>query len=142
MLAVHRLYAARTALGQPVARCHAEKRPIAGPRFAGATDEAQSRACTLTDSREHPRRRDGTLDLESKLDARTLTVGVIGLGYVGLPPTHAFWQAGLKVLGFDIDTAKVEKLSAGGSYINHFAPTIASGRFRATADSRREKYFP
>jgi UDP-N-acetyl-D-glucosamine dehydrogenase len=82
---------------------------------------------------------DGTLDLESKLDARTLIVGVIGLGYVGLPLTHAFWQAGLKVLGFDIDSAKVEKLSSGGSYINHFAPDkvramTASGRFRATAD--------
>src|SRR4051794_11175431 len=63
---------------------------------------------------------DVSLDLEAKLDARTLTVGVIGMGYVGLPLTHAFWQAGLKVVGFDIDPLKVEKLSAGGSYINTF----------------------
>src|SRR5690349_18028157 len=82
---------------------------------------------------------DGTLDFASKLDAKALTVGIIGLGYVGLPLTHAFWQAGIKVLGFDIDAAKVDKLSAGGSYINHFAPDkvqtmTASGRFRATAD--------
>lgn len=79
------------------------------------------------------------LDLEAKLETRTLTVGVIGLGYVGLPLTHAFWQAGVKVLGFDIDAAKVDKLSAGASYINHFAQDkvqamTASGRFRATAD--------
>jgi UDP-N-acetyl-D-glucosamine dehydrogenase len=82
---------------------------------------------------------DGNLDLESKLDARTLTIAVIGMGYVGLPLTHAFWMAGLKVIGFDIDPVKVEKLSAGGSYINTFAPEkvramTSSGRFRATAD--------
>jgi UDP-N-acetyl-D-glucosamine dehydrogenase len=82
---------------------------------------------------------DGTIDLATKLETRTLTVGVIGLGYVGLPLTHAFWQAGLKVLGFDIDALKVDKLAAGASYINHFAAEkvgamTASGRFRASAD--------
>ena len=82
---------------------------------------------------------DGIVDLATKLEARTLTVAVIGLGYVGLPLTHAFWQAGLKVLGFDIDATKVDKLAAGASYINHFAAgkvraMTASGRFRATAD--------
>ena len=81
----------------------------------------------------------GTPDLASTLEARTLTVGVIGLGYVGLPLTHAFWQAGMKVLGFDIDPLKVDKLAAGKSYINHFAAKkiremTASGRFRATGD--------
>ena len=73
------------------------------------------------------------------MDARSLTIGVIGLGYVGLPLTHVFWQSGLKVLGFDIDAAKVEKLSCGKSYINHFSAEkveamTASGRFRATSD--------
>jgi UDP-N-acetyl-D-glucosamine dehydrogenase len=82
---------------------------------------------------------DGTLDFEGKLEARTLTVGVIGLGYVGLPLTHAFWQAGVKVLGLDIDQTKVGKLGAGTSYINHFSAEkvmamTGSGRFRATAD--------
>ncbi|HEX3654151.1 MAG TPA: nucleotide sugar dehydrogenase [Rhizomicrobium sp.] len=82
---------------------------------------------------------DDTLDLETKLDARTLNVGIIGLGYVGLPLTYAFWQAGVKVLGFDIDAAKIAKLAAGTSYISHFAAEkvsamTASGRFRATAD--------
>ncbi|HEX3944902.1 MAG TPA: NAD(P)-binding domain-containing protein, partial [Rhizomicrobium sp.] len=82
---------------------------------------------------------DHSLDLETKLNARTLTVGIIGLGYVGLPLTHAFWQGGVKVLGFDIDTTKVEKLAAGASYISHFASAkvstmTASGRFRATSE--------
>ncbi|HEY1961480.1 MAG TPA: nucleotide sugar dehydrogenase [Rhizomicrobium sp.] len=82
---------------------------------------------------------DRPLDLAAKLEARTLTVGVIGLGYVGLPLTHVFWQAGLKVIGFDIDPVKVEKLAAGASYINTFAAEKVgamngSGTFRATAD--------
>jgi len=82
---------------------------------------------------------DHSLDLETRLNARTLTVGIIGLGYVGLPLTHAFWQAGVKVLGFDIDAAKVEKLAGGASYISHFAAAkvctmTGSGRFRATSD--------
>jgi UDP-N-acetyl-D-glucosamine dehydrogenase len=82
---------------------------------------------------------DHSLDLETKLNAQTLTIGIIGLGYVGLPLTHAFWQAGVKVLGFDIDTIKVEKLAGGASYISHFASAkvctmTASGRFRATSD--------
>src|SRR5262249_28302447 len=63
----------------------------------------------------------------------------IGLGYVGLPLAHAFWLAGLKVSGFDIDQTKVEKLGRAASYINHFpSETLAamneSGRFSATAD--------
>ncbi len=82
---------------------------------------------------------DGTLYFDSKLASRTLAVGIIGLGYVGLPLSHAFWQAGLKVCGFDIDAAKVDKLSKGKSYINHFSgekveAMTGSGRFRATAD--------
>src|SRR4051794_27546209 len=79
---------------------------------------------------------------EERLAARTLSIGVIGLGYVGLPLTHAFWRAGLNVGGFDIDQAKIDKLSAGESYINHFAATSVramkeSGRFFATDDFSR-----
>jgi UDP-N-acetyl-D-glucosamine dehydrogenase len=46
-------------------------------------------------------------------------VGVLGLGYVGLPLALRFAEAGLKVIGFDIDEAKVAKLRAGTSYINY-----------------------
>jgi UDP-N-acetyl-D-glucosamine dehydrogenase len=78
-------------------------------------------------------------ELEHKLDTRTLTVAVIGLGYVGLPLVHVFWQAGVKVIGLDIDPAKIAKLRNGQSYISHFASDLISemnrsGRFRATDD--------
>jgi UDP-N-acetyl-D-glucosamine dehydrogenase len=78
-------------------------------------------------------------EFESKLEARTLTVAVIGLGYVGLPLVNVFWQAGVKVVGLDIDRAKIVKLANGESYISHFAPERiaemnASGRFTATDD--------
>ncbi len=75
----------------------------------------------------------------AKLAAKSLRVGVIGLGYVGLPLTHVFWQAGFSVTGFDIDPEKIVRLKAGESYINHFphqrvATMVQSGRFAATAD--------
>src|SRR5580765_3595479 len=55
--------------------------------------------------------------LLSRIRCRTATVGVIGLGYVGLPLARAFTAAGLRVLGFDIDPNKIAKLNAGKSYI-------------------------
>jgi UDP-N-acetyl-D-glucosamine dehydrogenase len=78
-------------------------------------------------------------EFERKLDKRSLTVVVIGLGYVGLPLVHVFWQSGVKVVGFDTDHAKIVKLANGESYINHFAheriaEMNASGRFSATDD--------
>jgi UDP-N-acetyl-D-glucosamine dehydrogenase len=77
--------------------------------------------------------------LEAKLEARTLRVGIIGLGYVGLPLAHVFWQAGIASTGFDIDAAKIDKLAAGETYIQHFpAERIRemkeSGKFSVTAD--------
>ncbi|HXL99303.1 MAG TPA: nucleotide sugar dehydrogenase [Rhizomicrobium sp.] len=77
--------------------------------------------------------------LEAKLEARTLRVGIIGLGYVGLPLAHVFWQAGIACTGFDIDAAKIDKLAAGETYIQHFpAERIREmkdgGKFSATAD--------
>ena len=70
------------------------------------------------------------------------TVGVVGLGYVGLPVALTFAEAGLGVLGFDIDAAKVEALNGGSSYIGHLpaarvAAALASGRFAATTDAAR-----
>lgn len=67
----------------------------------------------------------------------TATIGVIGLGYVGLPLVIAFSDAGFRVLGFDIDAAKVESLKAGRSGIRHIPDEtvermVASGRFDAT----------
>lgn len=57
--------------------------------------------------------------LKSKLLSRQAVIGVIGLGYVGLPLVRRFAQQGFKVLGFDTDSRKVEALNAGRSYIRH-----------------------
>lgn len=77
--------------------------------------------------------------IRKKISDRTAVVGVIGLGYVGLPLAHALWHAGFKVLGFDIDAQKIAKIRSAETYIKHFpsetlAAMTASGRFRATGD--------
>jgi UDP-N-acetyl-D-glucosamine dehydrogenase len=51
-------------------------------------------------------------------------IGVIGLGYVGLPLVRAFTTAGFKCLGFDVDQTKVDKLKAGESYIKHIDSSV------------------
>jgi UDP-N-acetyl-D-glucosamine dehydrogenase len=55
------------------------------------------------------------------IEGRQALVGIIGLGYVGLPLARAFAVAGYRVLGFDTDPAKVEKLAEGRSYIGHIS---------------------
>jgi len=57
--------------------------------------------------------------LAARLDRGTAVVGVLGLGYVGLPLALRFAEAGLRVIGFDIDPKKVAALRAGRSYINY-----------------------
>jgi UDP-N-acetyl-D-glucosamine dehydrogenase len=61
--------------------------------------------------------------LISRLETRTAVIGIVGLGYVGLPLTLRYASVGFKVLGFDIDAAKVAKLNAGRSYIEHIPST-------------------
>jgi UDP-N-acetyl-D-glucosamine dehydrogenase len=73
---------------------------------------------------------------------KTASVGIVGLGYVGLPLVRTFVAAGFRTLGFDIDPAKVERLARGESYIAHLpaewiAPAVRAGRFEPTADMRR-----
>ncbi len=75
----------------------------------------------------------------SRFIRREATVGVVGLGYVGLPLVMEFCSAGFKVLGLDIDGEKVKSLSRGESYIGHIPSAkiramVESGRFRATTD--------
>src|SRR5438105_8104488 len=73
-----------------------------------------------------------------RIQARTAKVGVIGLGYVGLPLSLLFSEAGFKVTGFDIDDKKVTDLAAGRSYIFRIpAEDIQGARkqgFKATSD--------
>jgi UDP-N-acetyl-D-glucosamine dehydrogenase len=71
-----------------------------------------------------------------------LSLGVIGLGYVGLPLCLQFARSGVKVLGFDIDQAKIEAITSGRSYIRHIEGSAIqlerdSGRFNATTDFSR-----
>lgn len=57
--------------------------------------------------------------LLGKIQDKSLTVGIVGLGYVGLPLIDAFYRAGCRSLGFDVDPNKVNSLNAGESYIEH-----------------------
>ena len=80
--------------------------------------------------------------LMQKIENRTAVVGVIGLGYVGLPLVREFVRGGVAVIGFDVDASKVEALKAGRSYIEHIPSStvrkmVDSGRFTATTDFRK-----
>jgi len=75
---------------------------------------------------------------QQRADERSLRIGIIGLGYVGLPLALLFSEAGFRVTGFDIDAKKVDTLNAGGSYIYRIEPAqIAAAQgagFRALAE--------
>lgn len=75
----------------------------------------------------------------AKIEKKQTVVGVIGLGYVGLPLNLCFVEKGFHAIGFDIDAVKVEALTAGRSYIKHIAPervvsAISSGLFTPSTD--------
>ncbi len=79
------------------------------------------------------------MHLKEKLEKRQARIGVIGLGYVGLPLAVEFARAGFDVTGFDVDESKVTELNAGRSYIldvktEDLATCVAAGRLRATTD--------
>ena len=61
---------------------------------------------------------------EEKMRLKSCTVGIVGLGYVGLPLALAFCDRGIKVLGFDIDTKKIEMIAASKSYIKHIPDDV------------------
>jgi UDP-N-acetyl-D-glucosamine dehydrogenase len=77
-------------------------------------------------------------ELKTRIDTRQAKIGVIGLGYVGLPLALLYTEAKFQVTGFDIDQRKVTTLTSGGSYIYRIPPTevqIARAQgFSATAD--------
>jgi UDP-N-acetyl-D-glucosamine dehydrogenase len=79
--------------------------------------------------------------LKARIEAREARVGIIGMGYVGLPLALLFSEERFPVTGFDIDSDKVKTLATGGSYIYRIPPTdIAAARahgFSATADYSR-----
>ena len=83
-------------------------------------------------------------NLERKIEDRNVVVGVLGLGYVGLPLAREFASAGIKVVGFDIDVKKVKVLNSGRSIIKHVPhkqvrDMVNSGCFNATTNMARLK---
>jgi UDP-N-acetyl-D-glucosamine dehydrogenase len=77
--------------------------------------------------------------LRAKIESKQARVGVVGLGYVGLPLAVEFAQAGFHVIGIDIDQDKVASLNRGVSYIQDIPtavlkPLVESGKLRATTD--------
>ena len=79
------------------------------------------------------------MSLFEKIQNKTCKVGVIGLGYVGLPLAAELAKAGYPVTGFDVDAGKVSELNAGRSYIPdvptaELAEVVRLGRFKATTD--------
>src|SRR3979411_1389892 len=80
-----------------------------------------------------------TASTPKTIRARQARVGVIGLGYVGLPLVVEFARAGFDVTGFDVDNAKIEQINAGKSYIPDvteadLAAVVKAGKVRATTD--------
>ncbi len=80
--------------------------------------------------------------LEQAIADKKAVVGIVGLGYVGLPLIRAFIAAGYRTMGFDVDAGKVEKLLAGQSYIGHIPSAwindcVQSGKFVPTSDMKR-----
>jgi UDP-N-acetyl-D-glucosamine dehydrogenase len=80
-------------------------------------------------------------ELKDRIEAREARIGVIGLGYVGLPLALEFAKAGFRVTGFDLDAEKVRVLADGGSYIEdvpaaELAEAVKAGRFSATNEFR------
>src|SRR5580704_8824230 len=77
--------------------------------------------------------------LEEKIRSRRARVGIVGLGYVGLPLAVEFAKAGFSVTGIDISEEKTRRVNAGESYIGDIpsstlAPLVESGKLRATTD--------
>jgi len=82
------------------------------------------------------------MPLQEKIEQHTALIGVMALGYVGLPLIRDFCNAGFSVLGFDTDPHKIELLQRGENYLKHLgedfvADMLASGRFNVTTDLQR-----
>jgi len=81
-------------------------------------------------------------DLEQKLNNKTAVIGIIGLGYVGLPLALAFSEAGFKTLGFDVQQKRVDMVNQGNSYIpdvsgDRLSAVVVKSFFEATTDQGR-----
>ena len=80
--------------------------------------------------------------LRERLENKTASIAVVGMGYVGMPLAHAVLEAGFNVIGFDVDHRKVDKLNAGECYLHHLGEQMhtdlaTSDRFAATTEAAR-----
>jgi UDP-N-acetyl-D-glucosamine dehydrogenase len=80
--------------------------------------------------------------LQQKINDKSFVLGVIGLGYVGLPLSLTFLRKGIKVIGFDLDQNKIDKIDKGESYIKHIktddlVSLVKKDLFQATTDFSR-----
>src|SRR5438309_6296105 len=78
-------------------------------------------------------------NFRKRIESRTARIGVLGLGYVGLPLAMTFEKAGFSVIGMDLNSERVDALNNGSSYIAEVTSeclrsAIKTGRFVATAD--------
>ncbi|HSU34003.1 MAG TPA: NAD(P)-binding domain-containing protein, partial [Bryobacteraceae bacterium] len=95
----------------------------------------------ISETVEHPSQQPSSaaVALREKIAKKTARVGVLGLGYVGLPLAVEFARAGFEVVGIDVQQSKVDQFNRGDSYVKDvkndvFAPLVKSGKLRATAD--------
>jgi UDP-N-acetyl-D-glucosamine dehydrogenase len=77
-----------------------------------------------------------------RIQNKSAVIGIIGLGYVGLPLMLRFTEVGFKVIGFDVDQSKVDRLNIGDSYIKHIpsfaiSSAVHAGLFEGTTDISR-----
>jgi len=103
------------------------------------TESSMEKPTRTAGQKREPRMTEACTELLQALRQKTAKVGVIGLGYVGLPLANLFHQKGFQVVGFDIDQRKVDALRTGHSYIGHIpneriAELLADGRFYSTSD--------
>ena len=94
----------------------------------------------ISETVEHtsPQPSSAAVALREKISKKTARVGVLGLGYVGLPLAVEFARAGFEVVGIDVQQSKVDQFNHGDSYVKDvkndvFAPLVKSGKLRATA---------
>jgi len=78
-------------------------------------------------------------NLQEKIRSRSARVGIVGLGYVGLPLAVEFARAGFEVTGFDVSQTKADRVNLGDSYVGDvpnaiLKPLVESGKLRATSD--------
>ena len=82
------------------------------------------------------------MSLRQRIESGEARIGVIGLGYVGLPLAVEFAKVGFRVTGFDVDPSKIEAINSGRSYIpdvpsEELATVVRAGKLDATTDQRK-----